>query len=74
MPDSVHKMRPIWFFVGIILSVCGGIILGTGLYDLLSGVQSTTVLARLHPGVWWGGMMVVAGLVFIFLNRKSSVA
>ena len=73
MAESVHKMRPIWFFVGIILAVMGGLILGTGLYDLIAGVESKTVLARLHPAVWWGGLMVVAGLVFVFLNRKSSV-
>jgi uncharacterized membrane protein YdbT with pleckstrin-like domain len=73
MSEHVHKMRPIWFFVGIILAVMGAIILGTGLYDLFAGVDSKTVLARLHPGVWWGGLMVVAGLLFIFLNRKDPV-
>ena len=73
MAENVHKMRPIWFFVGIILAVLGGLILGTGLYDLFTGVDSGRVLARLHPAVWWGGLMVAAGLAFIVLNRKSSV-
>jgi hypothetical protein len=73
MAESVHKMRPIWFFVGIILAVMGGLILGTGLYDIIAGVESKTVLARLHPAVWWGGLMVVAGLLFIFINRNASV-
>jgi hypothetical protein len=73
MSDRVHKMRPIWFFVGLILAVMGGIIFATGLYDLLAGVEPRTVLARLHPAVWWGGLMVIAGLLFIVLNRKSSV-
>ncbi len=73
MPESVHKMRPIWFFVGIILAVLGGLILGTGLYDLFSGAEAKTVLAKLHPAVWWGGLMVAAGLIFIFFNRKASV-
>ncbi len=73
MPESVHKMKPIWFFVGIILAAMGGLILGTGLYDLFAGVESKTVLAGLHPAVWWGGLMVAAGLLFIVLNRKASV-
>jgi hypothetical protein len=73
MSDHVHKMRPIWFFVGLILAVMGAIILGTGLSDLLAGVETRTVLARLHPSVWWGGLMVAAGLLFIVLNRKASV-
>jgi hypothetical protein len=73
MPDSVHKMRPIWYFVGIILAVMGGLILSVGLYDLITGAAATTVLAALHPGIWWGGLMVAAGLVFIFVNRNASV-
>jgi uncharacterized membrane protein YdbT with pleckstrin-like domain len=73
MSDHVHKMRPIWFFVGLILAVMGAVIFGAGLYDLLAGVETKTVLARLHPSVWWGGLMVVAGLLFAVLNRKSSV-
>jgi hypothetical protein len=73
MADTVKKMKPIWFFVGLVLLVMGGVIAATGLYDLLSGVESKTVLARLHPSVWWGGMMVAAGLVFVLVNRNATV-
>jgi len=73
MADTVKKMKPIWFFVGLVLLVMGGVIAATGLYDLLAGVESKTVLARLHPNVWWGSMMVVAGLVFVLANRNATV-
>jgi hypothetical protein len=73
MAANVKKMKPIWFFVGLVLLVMGGVVLATGLYDLIAGVESKTVLARLHPGVWWGGLMVVAGLVFVLTNKNASI-
>jgi len=73
MDDTPKKMKPIWFFVGLVLLVMGSVIAATGIYDLLAGVESKTVLARLHPGVWWGGLMVVAGLVFVLVNRHATV-
>jgi hypothetical protein len=73
MTDQTPKMKPIWFFVGVILFVMGAVILGTGIYDLVRHVESNKVLARLHPAVWWGGLMTVFGLLFVWLNRKSTV-
>jgi hypothetical protein len=73
MADNVKKMKPIWYFVGLILLVMGGVVMLSGLYDLLAGVESKTVLARLHPAVWWGALMVAAGLVFVLANRKVTV-
>jgi len=73
MAGNVKKMKPIWFFVGLALVVMGGVILGTGLFDLVKGVGSGKVLDRLHPAVWWGGIMVAAGLIFALANRKASV-
>jgi amino acid permease len=73
MADNVKKMKPIWFFVGLVLLFMGGVILITGIYDLLAHAESKTVLARLHPAVWWGGLMVAAGLVFVLANRHATV-
>jgi uncharacterized membrane protein YdbT with pleckstrin-like domain len=73
MTDHVKKMKPIWFFVGLILSVMGAVILASGVYDLVHHVESNKVLSRLHPAVWWGGLMTVFGLLFVFLNRRASV-
>ena len=73
MTDDVKKMKPIWFFVGLILLVMGAVILATGLYDLVRHVDSGKVLSRLHPAVWWGGLMTLFGLLFTILNRKATV-
>ena len=73
MADNVKKMKPIWFFVGLILLVMGAVILATGVYDLVRHVESNKVLSRLHPAVWWGGMMTLFGLLFVFLNRHAEV-
>ncbi len=73
MTESVKKMRPIWFFVGLILLVMGAVILASGVYDLVRHVESNKVLSRLHPAVWWGGLMTLFGLLFVLLNRRASV-
>ncbi len=73
MAKNVQKMKPIWFFVGWILWVMGGYIFGVSLYDWIAGVTPTTVLAHLRPGVWWGGLMGVAGLLFVLTNKNASI-
>jgi hypothetical protein len=70
MTDNTLKMKPIWFFVGIILLVMGSVILATGVYDWVHHVESNKVLSGLHPAVWWGGLMTVFGLIFALLNRR----
>ena len=73
MDRNVKKMKPIWFFVGWVLVVIGGLILATGLYDLWAQAESKTVLSYLHPDIWWGAIMVVAGLAFVLKNRNVSI-
>ncbi len=73
MTDTVQKMKPIWYFVGLILLVMGSVILATGVYDLVRHVESNKVLSHLHAAVWWGGLMTAFGLLFVLLNRRASV-
>jgi hypothetical protein len=56
----------IWYFVGLILTVYGVLITGAGLYDLLAGVKRNTVLAELHAGIWWGALLLVLGVVYLY--------
>jgi len=65
-------MKPIWYFVGILLLVFGALILGAGIIGLMSDQLPPTALANLHPRVWWGGIMTVAGILFLFFNRKTT--
>ena len=66
-------MKPIWYFVGLILSVIGLIILLTGIYLLVSPSQSKPVLGELHPDIWWGAIMLIVGVFFILRNRNIKI-
>ena len=66
-----HRMVPVWFFVGVILLIYGVLILATGLYEFSH--PPATVLADLHPAVWWGALLTIVGgvYVYLYLPRKS---
>jgi hypothetical protein len=66
-----HRMVPVWFFVGVILLIYGVLILATGIYEFSH--PPATVLADLHPAVWWGALLTIVGgvYVYLYLPRKS---
>jgi hypothetical protein len=66
-------MKPIWYFVGLLLLGMGAIITVSGLYALANPPAQQTVLGYLHPDIWWGGIMLVAGTIFLLTNRKKIV-
>ena len=70
---SEHAMKPIWYFVGLILLVLGSIILLSGVYELINPPIVKTKLAELHPNLWWGAVMVVFGSVMFLKTRKGTV-
>ncbi len=57
-------MLSIWFFIGLLLDCYGVLILGAGLYELVSPPQHPTVLANLHAGIWWGALLLIMGLFY----------
>ena len=67
---SNHEMKPIWYFVGLILVVTGTLIFISGLYQLYNPPAAQTVLAETHPNVWWGGLMVVFGGLMFWKTRN----
>ncbi len=59
----------IWFFVGLMLTVYGIIILIANIQALFSPVKNANVvLAGLHSGIWWGALLIVLGLLFLILH------
>ena len=65
-------MKPIWYFVGLILLSMGVIIFLTGIYLLISPSQHETVLSNIHPNIWWGAiMMVFGGILFLKTKNKT---
>lgn len=63
----MHGSLSIWFFIGILLTCYGVLILGAGIYEFfVPPLHSTVVLANLHFGIWWGAILLVIGLVYFF--------
>ncbi|OGR02811.1 MAG: hypothetical protein A2284_17925 [Deltaproteobacteria bacterium RIFOXYA12_FULL_61_11] len=71
MNDTAPVMKPIWYFVGLILLAMGVVILATGMWELAFPPEVQPVLAALRANLWWGGIMIAAGLLFLFLNRGT---
>ncbi len=67
---SEQKMLSIWFFVGVMLTLLGGIITLIGVY-YISNPQKSIVLYDLNPSLWWGAIMLVAGLAFLLPSLKK---
>ena len=55
------NMISIWFFIGALLLVYGVLIAGAGLYELAAPPEHPVVLASLHAGIWWGGLLIALG-------------
>lgn len=73
MEQEPKKMKPIWYFVGLMLSVMGAVVLISGIMNYSDAEVSKTVLSELHPALWWGVVMIVAGAIFLLANRKTTV-
>ena len=51
----------IWFFIGVLLTVYGALILGYGLYEL---TLPQMAVANYHASVWWGAVLIAVGLFY----------
>jgi len=61
----------IWFFIGVLLTIYGALILSYGLYELATGQTANVILANLHAPVWWGGLMLALGLMYSLRFRPG---
>lgn len=73
MEHEPKKMKPIWYFVGLMLTAMGVVILISGITNYSDSEVAKTVLSDLHPALWWGVVMIVSGLIFLLANRKTTV-
>jgi FtsH-binding integral membrane protein len=67
---SESRMKPIWYFVGLMLLIMGGLIFLTGLYQVINPPPNITVLAQIHASIWWGAVMILFG-GFLYLKSKK---
>jgi hypothetical protein len=61
----------IWFFIGVLLTIYGLMILGYGIWELVTGSLANVVLAELHAPVWWGATMLLLGLFYALRFRPG---
>jgi hypothetical protein len=73
MVEEKKGMRPIWYFVGWVLFIIGGLVILGGIYDILFPRPGHTVLRELHPSLWWGLIIAVIGIVFVFKNKNRII-
>jgi len=73
MLEKTEGLKTIWYLVGIVIFIMGALVLMAGLIDLFSASPPETILADLHPGIWWGAIMVVTGGIFLFSNKGKVV-
>jgi len=64
MPSSESTDISIWFFIGVLLTIYGVMILCYGIWELVAGHTANVVLANLHAPVWWGAIMLLLGLFY----------
>ena len=64
----------IWFLIGLQLALYGLLITGAGIYQYFNPPMHPTVLFELHSGIWWGALMLIAGLAYSIAFRPSRSA
>jgi hypothetical protein len=67
-----REMKSIWYFVGLMLLAMGIVVFASGIYYYFVPERNVTVLGNLHPDIWWGSIIIVAGAIFFFTNRTAS--
>ena len=62
----------IWFFIGVLLAVYGAMITVYGIYEWATASYPAGVqLTNLHTPVWWGGILLLIGLVYMIKFRPG---
>ena len=64
-----HHIIPVWFFVGVLFSIYGVLILASGLAEW--NHPPSTTLAELHAPVWWGSLLILLGLFYVVLFKPK---
>jgi hypothetical protein len=64
-------MISIWFFIGVLVTAYGVLILGASWYDAVVPPEHPVVLENLHAGIYWGAMMIVMGGFYVLKFRPK---
>ncbi len=72
MANPHAEMKSIWYLVGMLLLMMGIVITAAGIYHFIDPPATPPVLFSLHPDLWWGVVMIVAGSIFFFGARRGT--
>jgi membrane protease YdiL (CAAX protease family) len=67
MHEPAHERQvPIWFFIGVLFTVYGIIILASAIFGVLHPPppDQRVQLWDLHVDVWWSILMILFGIVY----------
>lgn len=69
----MHGSRiPIWFFIGVLLFLYGGMICVYGVFEWTTGSYPPDVqLTNLHTPLWWGGILALLGVFYLVKFRPG---
>ena len=67
----MNKEISIWFFIGVLLTSYGVVILTYGIWEYMTNTVPNVVLANLHAPIWWGALMLMLGLFYGFRFRPG---
>ena len=65
--DEEHGLS-IWFFVGVMLTIYGIIVLIANITAFSTIESPHVVLERLHAGLWWSILLILLGALFLYLH------
>jgi DMSO reductase anchor subunit len=68
-----EHQTPIWFFIGLLLSVYGVLILGYGIYNAVYPPEHPVKLAYLHADIWWSILLLAIGLIYSIKHWPSKM-
>lgn len=66
-------MKPIWYFVGWMLTIIGSLVLLAGLINLHADLPGGSVVGYVHPDIWWGALIILLGLFYVIKHRGKVV-
>lgn len=73
--SQVHSTFSIWFYIGILLTIYGALILGAGIWQIdhpVTGVGGAPLAEQnLHAGIWWGAVLLIVGLIYLAVYRPK---
>jgi len=67
----MKKHVSIWFVIGLQLALFGLIIAVISVYGIFVPPAQTVVLGELHPGIYWGVLMLTLGVFYTVKFRPK---